>query len=129
MTTKDNDPGWIFKTQDGTEFTFESCMTYPVVKTPIPDTVRSESEDGYITTRPRNTRRRFTFELQFPFMSLEDGVKFEDLDLIVTGTETFKWYNILEDKIYIVRFPQDTRPNYTYETFNYVSIKFSLEEF
>ena len=134
MTQKDNKdkPEWLFRVWNGTDYTeyiFECGLSYPITKKVIPDTVKSNSEDGYVTTRPRFTRRRFTFELSMPFVKRADVDKMLELDLEVTGSKTFEWYNEIDDYIYTVRFVEDSRPEYTDDHFSYTTINFSLEEF
>jgi len=119
---------WLFKTQDGLEIFIECGVVYPVKKIPISDTIKSSSDDGYVITRPRNTRRRYNFEFSLPYILLEDGKKLEDLDLTVTGTEWFYWYNLLEDKEYKVRFQSGNRPTFTWENNIHVTVELALEE-
>jgi len=122
------DNHWLFKTQDGFEVFIDCGIVYPVEKVVISDTIKSSSDDGYVITRPRNTRRRFNFKFNLPYIPLSDAQKLDKLDKTVTGSEWFEWYNILEDKIYKVRFQTDSRPKFTWENNVYVTVDLALEE-
>lgn len=79
---------------------------YPLDEQLADPTLRSEFEDGSQQTRPKHTRIRRTFSVEWN--SLPDGEKELLVDFycntVKAGSEAFDWNDPVSGKQYVVRF-------------------------
>jgi len=125
---------WIFALQDGTKIVLtDPELSYDFVYNPIDDTVKSKSEDGYVTTRPRNTRILYTYNLNFNYLKKVDSDTLKiNLWEQVKATEWFYWKYPFKDNdqfvIKNVRFMNDSLPEFNHEWWDRVTVSFKLED-
>jgi hypothetical protein len=82
---------------------------YPLGVTSIASTIRSESEAGYVITRPRYTRTRKRWSLKWAMMSASDYTSLETFfnETTIGGANSFTWDHPITGTIYTVRFAED----------------------
>mgnify|MGYP001578067759 CR=1 FL=1 len=92
-------------------------------------TIRSETEGGYTQTRPRFTRIRGKWTIQYTTMTLADKntMKTFERTTVIGGSNSFTWTNPADSTQYTVRFLGTVKYKMHINK-NYWDISFVLEE-
>lgn len=90
---------------------------YPLSEELEDNTIRSEFEGGYEHTRPRFTRNRKTFGLNYRYITDADKTTIENLFNAVRGADMFTWLHPKTNSAHIVRFVEP--PKFEYVQFGY----------
>ena len=88
---------------DGTKFVYngvtyeiDSCPEYPFIQTYQPNTIASQMQDGYTTTRPRISRNLSIFTLTYRVVPKTEKLVIQSLETIVRCTDIFEWYPFVD---------------------------------
>lgn len=90
-----------------------SAPAYPLKETKEDAVIRSKMEDGTVKQRPRYTRIRKTFEVNWKLLKKEEKTileNFHDVEL-ANGALAFEWTHPLDGTVHYVHFDQP--PSFT----------------
>lgn len=87
--------------------------------------IRSSSEAGYQSSRPRFTRMTKLLRINYKAISQDDKSTLEDFYAnVVKGSDSFYWTDIVANKQYIVKFNSPIKFTYSYVGYWDCSIEF-----
>jgi phage-related protein len=106
----------------------ESYPSYPVVENREDSVLRSSFEGGYVQTRPRFTRVRKKWQINYKLLSSADRTLIANFfDTTVNGgADAFTWTCPLDLTAYSVRFTAP--PIFSYSSYGRWDINFELEQ-
>jgi len=70
----------------------ENCPSFPFSIKRRDDTIRTQTQDGYIYTRPRFTKERHIITLAWDYVVEADRVQLNDLETAAKGVSSFKYF-------------------------------------
>jgi hypothetical protein len=76
----------------GIDYTINDCPTYPLNRTTLENSISSEFQDGYVTSRKRISRDFEVIKLTFAAVKEEDKVIIQRLEKLVGQADIFTWY-------------------------------------
>jgi len=109
--------------------TLDTEIYYPLEEEREDSTIRSKFEDGYEHTRPRYTKIRYTWNVNYRMMPGSDK---DTLEAFVTtvreGADSFSWTNPQSGATYTVKFSQIPKYSCTYKinSISYFEVHFQL---
>ena len=101
---------------------------YPLKETFEDNLIKSSMENGVVKTRPRFTKVRRSFELEWSLLNNDSKDALEQFFLSKTncGSLPFKWPHPYSKKSYVVRF--DGPPSFSLKMKDYWQVSIKLQE-
>lgn len=102
--------------------------SYPLKETFEDNLIKSSMENGVVKTRPRFTKTRRSFELDWQALDNENKEVLEKFFMSKTkcGSLSFKWLHPQSEKSYHVRFSEP--PSFTLKVNEYWQVSIKLQE-
>ena len=101
---------------------------YPLKESVEDNLIKSAMENGVVKTRPRFTKVRRSFELEWSLLNDDSKDALEQFFLSKTkcGSLPFKWPHPYSEKSYVVRF--DGPPSFSLKMKDYWQVSIKLQE-
>ncbi len=79
----------------GIEYIIEDCPTYPLNISTLENSINSQFQDGYVTSRKRISRDFSIYKLTFAAVKEKDKVIIQELEQKVGQADIFTWYPMM----------------------------------
>lgn len=107
--------------------TLSTAPSYPIVEQRSDPTIKSEFDSGYMQTRPRYTRKKMVFNVNYDDIPNSDKGTLETfVDTVRGGADYFNWTHPLTSTVYSVRFKET--PQFELKLLNRWAVSFVLEQ-
>jgi len=116
----------LFAVYNSVEYMLSLNPSFPLKEEKEDNVVRSPFEGGYEQTRPRFTRNRKTFTLQYKLLQDSDKTTLENLYDATKGADRFTWYHPVTNHAHIVRFAKPLAFEYVLD--GYWTVQVELRE-